>query len=82
VVADMEGLQYRTLLGWRRMPWSTIVGLQVGSAAGKFRIYPIWIVRRRGRSLRPLALASDSAVDAKLKVELLRSIAPGVALIE
>ena len=81
VLADAEGLRCRTVFGWREVPWSTIVGLQVGSAMSRYRIYPIWVVRVRGRALRPLALASDSRDDATDKIELLRSLAPGIALI-
>jgi hypothetical protein len=81
VLANAQGLLFRTAFGWREVPWSTVVGLQVGSFWWDVRVYPIWIVRVRRRALRPLALASDSRDDTNAKIELLRSLAPALRVL-
>ena len=53
VLANAEGLRCRTAFGWREVPWSTVVGLQVGIFWWNVRVYRIWIVRVRRRALRP-----------------------------
>ena len=76
VFANAEGLRCRTAFGWRELPWSTVVGLQVGSFWWNVRVYPIWIVRVHRRALLPLALASVRRDDANAKVELLLALSP------
>lgn len=74
VTADRAALHIRGTLGWRHLTWSSILDFHVEPRSTRVgTVHTVLILRCKGRSLRPFALAAETDEDAHFNVELLKA---------
>jgi hypothetical protein len=78
VTVDRAAMHIRGALGWRHLGWSSVLGFLVERTATRVgTMHSVVILRSKGRSLHPYALAADTREDAQFYVSLLETLRDG-----